>query len=52
MWRADVELASWKPEFEIARRRTVPAESWSAHLWIDDGFAAIFSRAFAEAGLF
>ncbi len=51
LWRAEVELAAWKPQFEIAHRRVVPAAAWPAHLWIDDGFAAIFWRAFAEAGL-
>jgi hypothetical protein len=51
LWRAEVQLATWKPQFEIAFRRVVPAEEWSDHLWIDEGFAAIFSRAFAEAGL-
>ena len=51
MWQADVELANWKPQFEIAYRRVVPAKAWSAHLWIDDGFAPIFRRAFVEAGL-
>ena len=51
LWRAEVELATWKSQFEIAHRRVVPAEEWSAHLWIDDGFAPIFHRAFAEAGL-
>jgi ADP-ribose pyrophosphatase YjhB (NUDIX family) len=51
MWQADVELANWKPQFEITHRRVVPAKAWSAYLWIDDGFAAIFWRAFVEAGL-
>jgi ADP-ribose pyrophosphatase YjhB (NUDIX family) len=51
LWRAEVELAPWTPQFEIAHRRVIPAEAWPAHLWIDDGFAAIFWRAFAEAGL-
>jgi hypothetical protein len=51
MWQADVELATWKPQFEIAHRRVVPAKAWSAHLWIDEGFAPIFWRAFVEAGL-
>ena len=51
MWRAQVELGSWEPHFEIAHRRVVPAEGWSDHLWIEDGFAKIYWRAFAEAGL-
>lgn len=51
VWRADVELAVWKPEFEMAHRRVVPAKAWRAHLWIDDGFGPIFLRAFKEAGL-
>ena len=51
LWRAEVELAPWIPQFEIAHLRAIPVEAWAAHLWIDDGFAAIFWRAFAEAGL-
>ena len=50
-WRAEVELAPWKPMFEIPYRRVVPAEEWSAHLWVRDGFAPIFQRAFTQAGL-
>ena len=51
LWRAEVELANWNPQFEIAHRRVVPAETWSAHVWVDDGFEGLFARAFAEAGL-
>ena len=51
MWRAQVELADWKPQFEIAYRRVVPAGAWPTHLWIEDGFAGIYWRAFTEAGL-
>jgi hypothetical protein len=51
MWRAEVELLAWTPQFEIPYRRVIASEAWSAHLWIDDGFAAIFWRAFSEAGL-
>jgi hypothetical protein len=51
LWRAEVELMPWTPQFEIAHRRVVPEEAWSTHLWIDDGFAGIFMRAFTEAGL-
>lgn len=51
VWRAEVDLAPWTPQFEIAYRRIVPAEAWTAHLRVDDGLGAIFWRAFAEAGL-
>jgi hypothetical protein len=51
LWRAEIELAAWKPEFEMAHRCVVPADVWADHLWIDEGFVAIFWRAFAEAGL-
>ena len=51
MWRAEVELATWEPRFEITHRHVIPAETWSTHLWIADGFAEIFWRTFAEAGL-
>ena len=51
MWRAEVELAAWKPQFEIAYRNVVPAKTWPVHLWIEHGFATIYWRAFTEAGL-
>lgn len=51
MWRAKVNLANWKPQFEIAYRCIAPAEAWSGHLWIEDGFARNLCRAFTEAGL-
>ena len=50
-WRAEVELGPWKPQFEIPHRLVVPAEQWSAHLWMNHGFAPIYRRAFAEAGV-
>ena len=51
MWRAEVELMPWQPQFEILHRRVVAAAEWPAHLWIDEGFEPIFRRAFVEAGL-
>ena len=50
-WRAEVQLAAWEPKFEVAHRRVVPVNARPAHLWMGDGFAPIFQRAFAEAGL-
>jgi hypothetical protein len=50
-WRAEVTLQEWQPLFEICYRKIVPASEWQKHLWIDEGFAPIFSRLFAEAGL-
>ena len=50
MWRADVELGPWEPQFEIPHRRVVaPAELdavFAAH-----PFAAIIRRELDEAGL-
>jgi len=51
IWRAEVELMPWEPRFEIPHRRTVPAAELLSHLWIDEGFAPIYHRALAEAGL-
>jgi ADP-ribose pyrophosphatase YjhB (NUDIX family) len=51
IWRAEVELRPWKPRFEIAHRRVVPADELLSHLWMEDGMEAIFHRALTEAGL-
>ena len=51
LWRAEVELLPWKPSFEIAHRRVVPADELLSHLWMEDGFEPIYHRALMEAGL-
>ena len=51
IWRAEVELLPWKPSFEIAHRRVVPAHELLSHLWMEDGFEPIYRRALTEAGL-
>ncbi len=50
-WRADVSLADWSPEFEVAHRRTVPSDAWRSHLHFSDGWEPIFERFFTEAGI-
>jgi ADP-ribose pyrophosphatase YjhB (NUDIX family) len=51
LWRAEVALAAWKPEFEIRHRRVVPVEQLATHLWMEEGFEPIYGRAVLEAGL-
>jgi 8-oxo-dGTP pyrophosphatase MutT (NUDIX family) len=51
IWRAQVRLDPWQPEFEIPFRRTVPAHDLARHLWMEDGAEPIYSRAAREAGL-
>jgi 8-oxo-dGTP pyrophosphatase MutT (NUDIX family) len=51
IWRAEVELRPWEPQFEIAHRRVVPANEVLSHLWINKGFDVIYHRALAEARL-
>jgi ADP-ribose pyrophosphatase YjhB (NUDIX family) len=51
IWRADVELIAWEPRFEIRFRRLVPADDLLAHLWIEDGFGALYRRVLIEAGI-
>jgi len=51
LWRAEVTLAPWTPQFEIAHRRVVPAVTVVDHLTIADGFARIISRALHEAAM-
>ncbi len=51
IWRAEVDLMSWKPRFEIAHRRVVPREELLSHLWIEAGFEPLYYRALLEARL-
>ncbi|MGH3433932.1 MAG: NUDIX domain-containing protein [Thermocrispum sp.] len=51
MWRADVRLHPWQPQFEIAHRRLVPAHEAFDHLHLPAGLRPLHRRAFAEAGL-
>jgi len=51
IWRAEVELMSWEPRFEIARRRVVPAAELRSHFSMEEGFEPIYHRALVEARL-
>jgi len=51
IWRADVSLLPWQPEFEIPFRRVVPARDLALNLWMEDGSGPIYSRAAREAAL-
>lgn len=50
-WRAEVELATWKPQFEIPHRRVFPqADVWNILMTShSDGSAPILIRALYEA---
>jgi hypothetical protein len=37
IWRAEVTLLPWQPEYEIPFRRMVPARDLAKHLWMEDG---------------
>jgi hypothetical protein len=55
MWRAEVVLGPWKPRFEIAYRRLVPAGRTLGELFgqaaFPTGLRPLYRRFFAEAGL-
>lgn len=51
IWRAEVRLLDWDPQFEIPHRRVVPATRLGHHLWMEAGFEPIYRRALREAGL-
>lgn len=51
IWRAEVMLLPWEPEYEIPFRRVVPARDLAGHLWMEEGAAPIYSRAAMEAEL-
>jgi 8-oxo-dGTP pyrophosphatase MutT (NUDIX family) len=53
MWRADVELAPWEPQFEISHRRVVPATHLTDDLKVATLPAApIIRRMIGEAAIF
>jgi len=50
-WRADVELAPWKPDFEIAHRRLVTPAELVSLLLAGNPFAPTLRRGLVEAGV-
>jgi len=50
LWRADIELRPWKPEFEVPHRRLVTPNALRT-LAIGGEFAPIIRRALKEAGV-
>ncbi|MFC1735078.1 NUDIX hydrolase [Candidatus Hydrogenedentota bacterium] len=48
-WRAQVILSAWEPEFEVSRRRVIPATEVLSHL--PPVFTPINRRALHEAGV-
>lgn len=51
LWRADVDVLPWDPQFEIPHRRLVPVRELADHLTMLPGFEPIYARAASEAGL-
>jgi hypothetical protein len=51
-WRAEVEISAWRPRFEVAHRRIVPAARAEELVRDPDDIATRISyRALAEAGV-
>lgn len=51
VWRGEVEMLPWAPQFEIGHRRIVPAQALMSEMHIEAGWEPIFRRAMLEAGL-
>jgi 8-oxo-dGTP pyrophosphatase MutT (NUDIX family) len=51
VWRGDVDLLPWAPQFEIVQRRLVAAADIFSHLNLAAGWTPIYRRAAVEAGL-
>ncbi|WP_340646603.1 NUDIX domain-containing protein [Phenylobacterium sp.] len=51
VWRGEVEVLPWDPQFEIGHRRMVAAEALMSALDIEPGWEPIYRRAVFEAGL-
>jgi len=50
LWRAEVRLAPWSPQFEIAQRRLVPAAEVISHITADR-YTRITRRILLESGV-
>lgn len=48
-WLAEVVLDPWEQSFEMTARRLVPFDAALASMWIEEGFAPMYRRMFAEA---
>ncbi|MDQ1438376.1 MAG: hypothetical protein QOK43_2005 [Acidimicrobiaceae bacterium] len=51
IWRAQVEMRKWRPEFEIRDRKTVSPDELDSFLWMEPGFEPLYERWLREAGL-
>jgi ADP-ribose pyrophosphatase YjhB (NUDIX family) len=51
LWRAEVELGPWEPQFEVAHRRVVGAAEVVDQVACADGLARIICRALHEAAI-
>lgn len=51
LWRADVDLLAWDPQFEVLHRRLVRPDDAVAALDAVDGFDRIFCRWLLEVGV-
>jgi 8-oxo-dGTP pyrophosphatase MutT (NUDIX family) len=49
LWRAEVDVGEWRPEFEIAHRRIVPASDAFTCLGVPEGMKPIYRRFLDEA---
>ncbi|QPP09426.1 NUDIX domain-containing protein [Streptomyces bathyalis] len=51
MWRAEVQLEPWDPQFEMAHRRLLPAREAFRSVTVPDGLGPFHRRLFTEAGV-
>jgi hypothetical protein len=51
VWRGEVDVMRWEPQFEVGHRRMVPAEAVLSTMHIDPGWEPVLRRAALEAGL-
>lgn len=51
LWRADVDLLAWEPQFEVLHRRLVAYDDALSALGVDAGLDRIICRALLEAGI-
>jgi hypothetical protein len=51
IWRGDVELVPWTPQFEVKWRKVVPVADLLSEVSMEQGLEPVYRRAMVEAGL-
>jgi hypothetical protein len=51
IWRGDIDLVPWTPQFEVKWRKVVPVADLLSEVSMEQGLEPVYRRAVVEAGL-